>query len=91
MRARDGATVRVVEIHAALTVDLEYEVLRPWFNLAPHIRLTTERGDNSFTYEVKQSWDAHSCKAGRHTSRALVSGNLPTKGTDFVGSMVLRR
>ncbi|GKS60285.1 ABC transporter [Nitrospira sp.] len=87
VRDRFGAIARIVEIRDAFTIELEYEVLQPGFKLAPHVGVTTERGEQLFlAYEVNQPWDGLARAAGRYTSRAVVPGNLLTEGTYFLGA-----
>ena len=85
VRTEDGSISDVVDIRCSLTVEMEYEVLKPGFALMPHFSLHNAEGLNLFSaHDLDPRWRKQSREVGRYTSIARIPGNFLAEGTMFV-------
>ena len=86
VKAEDGQVADALDIRRSFTLEMEYEVLRPGYVLAPHFHLVNEVGDLIFiTQDLDPQWRRRTRPIGHYQSCVEIPGNLLTEGTVFVG------
>ena len=89
VRAESGAVTDAVDIRRPIGIEVEYEVLKPGFILAPNFHFFNEEGVYVFvTGDKDPEWEGVPRPAGRFTSTAWIPGNLLAEGTLFVGAAI---
>lgn len=82
VRAEDGATVSVVEIHKPFGIELTYEVLADEHALVPVIEFYNEQGTEVFsTHDTSADWRRRTRPRGTYTSTVWIPGNLLAEGS----------
>jgi lipopolysaccharide transport system ATP-binding protein len=89
VRVRDaaGQVCAALDIRRALSVELEYEVLRDGERVVPNLHVLTGEGSYAFvSSDAADGGHRRAKAAGRYLSRALVPGNFLAEGTYIVGA-----
>ncbi|HEV7746969.1 MAG TPA: ABC transporter ATP-binding protein [Pyrinomonadaceae bacterium] len=82
VRAEDGATVSVVEVHKPFGVELTYEVLEDDHTLVPVIEFYNEQGTELFsTHDTSADWRRRTRPRGTYKSTVWIPGNLLAEGS----------
>jgi lipopolysaccharide transport system ATP-binding protein len=82
VRAEDGATVSVVEVHKPFGVELTYEVLEDDHTLVPVIEFYNEQGTELFsTHDTSTDWRRRARPRGTYKSTVWIPGNLLAEGS----------
>ena len=82
MRAEDGATVSVVEVHKPFGVELTYEVLEDDHTLVPVVEFYNEQGTELFsTHDTSADWRRRARPRGTYHSTVWIPGNLLAEGS----------
>lgn len=87
IRIRNAAGVvnSVLDIRQDITIEMEFDVLRPDWVLTPAFVLTNGEGLDLFeTFDLDPQWRKHSRPVGRYQSTVRIPGNFLTEGTFFV-------
>ena len=92
VRAADGETRDTIDIRQPVSIEMEYEVCKPDYQLMPHFSLFTEESIHAFSaHDVDPKWRKRPRPVGQYTSRCQIPGNFLAEGTMFiaVGCMTL--
>jgi lipopolysaccharide transport system ATP-binding protein len=82
VRAEDGTTVSVVDIHKAFGVELTYDVLEDDHALVPVMEFYNEEGIELFsTHDTSADWRRRSRPRATYTSTVWIPGNLLAEGS----------
>jgi lipopolysaccharide transport system ATP-binding protein len=85
VRAEDGTTVSVVDIHKPFGIELTYDVLEDDHALVPVMEFYNEEGMELFsTHDTSADWRRRSRPRATYTSTVWIPGNLLAEGS-FVG------
>ncbi len=85
VRAEDGTTVSVVDIHNPFGIELTYDVLEDDHALVPVMEFYNEEGMELFsTHDTSADWRRRSRPRATYTSTVWIPGNLLAEGS-FVG------
>lgn len=93
VRVRDegGSVTEAIDIRRPVTLEMEFEVLRPGWRLVPHYHVFNDEGVHLFgTFDQTPEWRGRPRPPGRYLSRARVPGNLLAEGTIFVNACLAR-
>jgi lipopolysaccharide transport system ATP-binding protein len=83
VRVRDemGRVSSVVDVRRPVGIEMEYDVLRPGYNLLPNFHFCTDEGVEAFTsFDVDPQWRMRRRPVGRYVSTVTVPGNLFNEG-----------
>jgi lipopolysaccharide transport system ATP-binding protein len=87
VRAEDGATVSVVDIHKPFGIELTYDVLEDDHALVPVVEFYNEEGTELFsTHDTNHEWRRRLRARATYRSTVWVPGNLLAEGS-FVGAV----
>lgn len=90
VRGEDGRVREVLDIRRPVSLEMEYEVLKPGYVLAPHFNIDTEEGVSLFTtIDNDPAWRGRPRPEGVYTSSARIPGNLLAEGMLFVEAALL--
>ena len=90
VRAEDGTTVSVVDIHKRFGIELVYDVLEDHHALAPVIEFYNEAGTELFsTHDATSRWRRLERPRATYTSTVWVPGNLLAEGSLIVHAAVM--
>jgi len=82
----DGTVTDAVDIRRPVTIEVDYEVLKPGFPMFVHYQFVNEEGLHVFSaHELDTRWRRRPRPVGIWTTRAQIPGNLLSEGTLFVG------
>jgi lipopolysaccharide transport system ATP-binding protein len=82
VRAEDGTTVSVVEIHKLFGIELTYDVLEDDHALVPVMEFYNEEGTELFsTHDTSADWRRRLRPRGTYTSTVWIPGNLLAEGS----------
>jgi lipopolysaccharide transport system ATP-binding protein len=80
-----GRVTEAVDIRKPLTVEVNYEVLKPGFALMPFFNFYNDEGVHVFSAnDLDTNWRRRKRPAGEYTSMARIPGNLLSEGTIVV-------
>jgi homopolymeric O-antigen transport system ATP-binding protein len=81
VRTEDGQISESVDIRRPLTIEMEYEVLKPGYVLLPYYQFHTQEGVIAFeTNDLDPAWRGRPRPAGRWVSVTSIPGNLLAEG-----------
>lgn len=87
VRAEDGVTVSVVDIHKPFGIELTYDVLEDDHALVPVIEFYNEEGTELFsTHDTSADWRRRLRQRATYRSTVWIPGNLLAEGS-FVGNV----
>jgi lipopolysaccharide transport system ATP-binding protein len=82
VRAEDGTTVAVVDIHKPFGIELTYDVLEDDHVLVPVMEFYNEEGMELFsTHDTSADWRRRSRSRATYTSTVWIPGNLLAEGS----------
>jgi len=82
VRAEDGTTVAVVDIHKPFGIELTYDVLEDDHVLVPVMEFYNEEGMELFsTHDTSADWRRRSRSRTTYTSTVWIPGNLLAEGS----------
>ena len=89
VRNCDGQTAGVIDIHAPVGVEMEFEVFESGHVLVPNVQFYNQDGTCAFmSAEVDSPWRRRERPIGRYVTVAWVPGNYLAEGTIIVGAAV---
>jgi lipopolysaccharide transport system ATP-binding protein len=87
VRADDGEISDAVDIRRPVSVEMEYDVLMPGYEILPNFQFHNEEGVNVFsTHDLDPAWQRRPRPAGRYVSTVWIPGNLLSEGRLFVNA-----
>lgn len=85
VRTADGRITGSIDVRQSFSVELDYEVLKPNYQLVPSFHLLNEYGDLLFiSVDLDPDWRNCPRPAGRYVSSGWIPGNLLRDGTFFI-------
>jgi lipopolysaccharide transport system ATP-binding protein len=85
VRTEDGKIADAVDIRYAVSIEMEYEVLKAGYVLLPHYHFYNDDGICSFiSFDLDPVWRRRPRPVGRYISTAWIPGNLLAEGMVFV-------
>jgi lipopolysaccharide transport system ATP-binding protein len=89
VRTEDGHIVDTVDIRKPVGIEMEYEVLKPGFILAPNFHFYNEEGVYAFVVVDRDPvWHRKPRPVGLYTSTAWIPGNFLSEGGLTVGTAI---
>jgi lipopolysaccharide transport system ATP-binding protein len=86
VRTAAGEVTDAVDIRRPVSIEVEYEVLTPGYELVPNLHFYNEEGVYAFVIsDLDPAWRNRPRAVGRYVSTALIPGNLLAESTLFVG------
>lgn len=90
IRKDDGQISQAIDIRRPVSLEMEYDVLRPDYILLPHFHLFNDEGSHIFSiHDVDPHWRRRRRPAGRYVSKTWIPGNLLSEGTLFVTASMI--
>lgn len=90
VRDEEGRTASSIDIRKPVSIEMEYEVLKPDYKFLLHYNIYNEEGVCIFpAIDQDLNWRKRPRPKGRYTSRALIPGNLLRDGTLYVSAVLL--
>ena len=87
VREQGGRIADTIDIREPVSVEMEYDVLKPGYMLMPYFQFYNEEGVVAFSaHDLDPNWRRRPRPVGRYVSRVQVPGNLLSEGTMFVGA-----
>src|SRR5262245_7548356 len=87
VRGRGGQITDTIDIRDPVSVEMEYDVLKPGYMLLPHFQFYNEEGIHAFSaHDLDPNWRRRPRSAGRYMSTVKIPGNFLSEGTMFVGA-----
>jgi len=84
---QDGCVSDSVDIRRPVSVEMEYEVLKPGAVLLPNFEFSNDEGVQAFSsHDLDPEWCRRPRPVGRYVSTVWIPGNLLSEGTMFVGA-----
>jgi len=84
VRTADGSIAQVVDVRQSVSIEIEYDVLRP-AQLLPQLHLTNEEGVHVCSlHDVDPTWRGRERPPGRWTSTVTIPANFLSEGMIFV-------
>jgi lipopolysaccharide transport system ATP-binding protein len=85
MKSDEWKITEVFDVRCPIVIEMEYEVLRPGFILAPHYHILNEARELIFiTQDLDAEWRRRPRPIGFYRSYVEIPGNLLTEGTHYV-------
>lgn len=85
VRKEDGTITEVIDIRHAVTIEMEYDVLKSGYKLLPNFGFWNEEGVLVFgSQDLDPEWRGRTRPAGRYISSVRIPGNLLSEGQLFV-------
>jgi lipopolysaccharide transport system ATP-binding protein len=89
VRTEVGEIADAVDIRKPVGIEMEFEVLKPGYVLAPNYHFFNEEGINVFVAgDHDPVWQRQPRPKGRYLSTAWIPGNLLSEGTLIVGAAI---
>lgn len=89
VRTESDRTVESLDIRCPIGVEMQYEVLKPGFVLAPIFHFFNEEGVFVFvTFDSDPTWKTAPRPKGLYTSTAWIPGNFLSEGTLIVSAAI---
>jgi len=87
VRTENGPVTDVVDIQYAIDIEMEYEVLKPGYQLLPFFGFQNEEGLYVFvSHDSDPAWRRRPRPTGRYVSTVRVPGNFLSEGLMFVSA-----
>lgn len=89
VKAEDGLTTEMVEVHQAVQIEMEFQVLKSGYVLMPYHHVFNQEGINIFqAHDTDPAWRQRVRPAGVYVSTVCIPGNFLSEGTVLVSSGV---
>ncbi|MEO8326999.1 MAG: ABC transporter ATP-binding protein, partial [Nitrospirota bacterium] len=86
MKTKDGRITEVVDISQPVSIEVEYEVLKPGYELRVYYHVMNEEGIEAFlSIDNDPAWLKKSRPIGRYVSTSWIPGNILSEGMYFMG------
>jgi lipopolysaccharide transport system ATP-binding protein len=86
VRTQEGQVTETVDIRQPVSIEVEYEVLQPGYELLIYYHVFNEEGIEAFeTIDNDPNWRKQCRPIGRYVSTAWIPGNLLSEGMYFIG------
>jgi lipopolysaccharide transport system ATP-binding protein len=83
--SRDGRVSEAVDIRGRIGLQMEYDVLKPGYDLLPHYYVHNDEGIVAFkTIDQDPEWRSKPRPEGHYVSTAWIPGNFMAEGSHFV-------
>jgi lipopolysaccharide transport system ATP-binding protein len=90
VRTADGSVAQVVDVRQSVSIEMEYDVLRPGCQLLPQLHLFNEEGVHVCSlHDVDPAWRGRGRPAGRWVSTVTIPANFFSEGMIFVRVVLL--
>ena len=90
VRTADGGVAQVVDVRQSVSIEMEYDVLRPGCQLLPQLHLFNEEGIHVCSlHDVDPAWRGRGRPAGRWVSTVTIPANFLSEGMIFVRCVLL--
>jgi lipopolysaccharide transport system ATP-binding protein len=85
VRLKDGRITEAVDIKEPVSIEMEYEVLQPGYELLVYYHVINNEGIEAFiTLDNDSAWRGKPRPVGRYVSTAWIPGNLLSEGMYFI-------
>lgn len=89
VRTDDGQTTEAIDIRRPVNLEIEYDVLKPGFLLAPIFHVFNEEGIFVFvTFDSEPEWKKKTRPVGRFVSVAQIPGNFLSEGSYIIAAAI---
>lgn len=89
IRSEDGSITDTIDIRKPVSIEMEYEVLKPDHKMFFYFHLFNDNGLRLFeSIDTDPSWRNRKRPKGRYLSTAWIPGNLLTEGTMYVAPCI---
>lgn len=86
----NGEIAETVDIRKPVTLEMEYDVIKPGYELLPHFVFWHEEGVLAFTtFDLDPAWQRKPRSEGHYLSRVLIPGNFLSEGTYFINAAII--
>jgi lipopolysaccharide transport system ATP-binding protein len=90
VRVDDGQITDTVDIRRPVALEVEYEVLKSDYVLAPYFHIFNEAGVHAFTsFDQNPDWRGRLRPLGRYVSTVFIPGNFLAEGMMIVGAGIV--
>jgi len=87
VREQNGQIADTIDIRKPVSVEMEYDVIKPGYKLLAHLQFYNEEGVHAFSaHDLDPDWRRRPRPAGRYVSTVQIPGNFLSEGTMFVGA-----
>ena len=87
VREQNGQIADTIDIQEPVSVEMEYDVIKPGYKLLAHLQFYNEEGVHAFSaHDLDPDWRHRPRPAGRYVSTVQIPGNFLSEGTMFVGA-----
>ncbi|MHC4310195.1 MAG: ABC transporter ATP-binding protein, partial [Planctomycetota bacterium] len=85
VRNEDGQIAEAMDIRKSISIEMEYEVLTPGYELLPHFHLFNEDSIHVLaTIDMDSEWRRRPRPKGHYLTKVWIPGNFLAEGTLFV-------
>lgn len=89
IRTEKGLISETVDIRQPVSLEMEYEVLKPGYVFCVSFHVMTEMGIEAFSpIDNDPEWRSCPRPIGRYVSKAWITGNFLSEGIHFVGASI---
>jgi len=86
VRTKDGRVTETVDISQPVSIEVEYEVLKPGYEIRVYYHVINEEGIEAFlSIDTDPTWLEKPRQIGRYVSTSWIPGNLLSEGTYYIG------
>jgi len=87
VRQQNGQIADTIDIREPVSVEMEYDVIKPGYKLLAMLQFYNEEGVHAFSaHDLDPDWRRCPRPVGRYISTVQIPGNLFSEGTMFVGA-----
>jgi lipopolysaccharide transport system ATP-binding protein len=87
VREQNGQIADTIDIREPVSVEMEYDVIKPGYKLMAHLQFYNDEGVHAFSaHDIDPTWRQRPRPAGRYVSTVQIPGNFLSEGTMFVGA-----
>ena len=90
LRNEEGKIAETVDIRRAVTLEIEFDVLKSGYELLPHFVFRTEDGTIAFiTFDLDPAWQRRPRPEGRYLSKVFIPGNFLAEGMYIINAAII--
>jgi len=87
VREQNGQIADTIDIRKPVSVEMEYDVIKPGYKLLAGLQFYNDEGVHAFSaHDLDPDWRRRPRPAGRYVSTVQIPGNFLSEGTMFVGA-----
>jgi len=87
VREQNGQIADTIDIRKPVSVEMEYDVIKPGYKLLAGLQFYNEEGVHAFSaHDLDPDWRRRPRPAGRYVSTVQIPGDFLSEGTMFVGA-----